>query len=137
MATLVFKRAMLQIGTVNLSAFIRSLTLNYSAESLDETQHGDDTRIRKGGLKDWSVDVEFTQDFVSGGVDGTLFGILGCQSCVEIRPEHICSTGINPRFQGTAMLETYPPMGGAVGDLLMATVRFVSASDLSRNTAAT
>ena len=137
MATEVYKNAMLQIGSVNLSAFLRSLTLSYAAESLDETQMGDDSRVHKGGLKDWSLDAEFTQDFVSGGVDGTLFGILGCQTCVEFRPKHICSTVINPRFQGTVLVETYPPAGGAVGDLLMATARFTSAGDLSRNTAAT
>ena len=137
MATLVYKNAFLQIGTVNLSTYVQSLALSYEAESLDETAMGDDSRIKKGGLKNWGVDVTFQQDFVSGGVDGTLFGILGCQTCMEFRPQNICSTVINPRYQGTVLLQSYPPASGGVGDLLMAAVRFEPAGDLSRNTAAT
>ena len=137
MATEVFKNAMLQIGSVNMSDDVQSLTLNYEAESLDETAMGDDTRVRKGGLKNWSVDVTYIQDYASGQVDATLFGIVGCQSCIELRPKHVCSTVINPRYQGTMMLQTYPPMGGGVGDLLVASVRMEGSGDLSRNTAAT
>ena len=137
MATEVFKNAMLQIGSVNLSDDVQSLSLAYEAESLDETAMGDDSRVKKGGLKNWTVDVTFLQDYASGQVDATLFGIVGCQTCIEIRPKHVCSTVINPRFQGTAMLQSYPPAGGGVGDLLQAAVRFEPAGDLSRNTAAT
>ena len=137
MATEVYKNAFLQIGTTNLSAHIASLSLTYEAESLDETAMGDDSRVRKGGLKNWGVDVTFNQDFASGAVDATLFGIVGCQSCIEVRPKNVCSTVINPRYQSTAMLQSYPPMSGNVGDLLQAAVRFEPAGDLSRNTAAT
>ena len=137
MATVVYKNAMLQLGSVNLSAFVSELALSYEVESLDETQMGDDSRVHKGGLKNWNMDVTFTQDFASGGVDGTLHGIVGCQTCVEFRPLHVCSTVINPRFQGTVMVQSAPPAGGGVGSLLMATVRLESAGDLSRNTAAT
>lgn len=137
MATLVYRNAMLQLGTVNLSAYVQSLALSYEAESLDETAMGDDSRVRKGGLKTWGVDVTFQQDFASGAVDATLHGIVGCQTCMEVRPQHICSTTINPRFQGTVMVQSAPPVAGGVGDLLMATIRLESAGDLSRNTAAT
>ena len=137
MASEVYKNAFLQVGTTNLSAYVQSLALNYEAESLDETAMGDDSRIRKGGLKNWGVDVTFQQDYVSAGVDATLHGIVGCQTCMEFRPKNVCSTVINPRFQGTIMVQSVPPAAGGVGDLLMATVRFESAGDLSRNTAAT
>ena len=137
MATVVYKNAFLQIGTTNLSAYVQFLGLNYEAESLDETAMGDDSRIRKGGLKAWSIDVTFQQDFASGAVDATLHGIVGCQTCMEFRPQNICSTVVNPRFQGTIMIQSVPPVAGGVGDLLMAAVRMESAGDLSRNTAAT
>lgn len=133
-APLVFKNAFLELNSVNLSVNVGSLALAYSAESLDETTMGDDSRNRKGGLKDWSVDVTFKHNFSC--VDATLFGIVGCQACMEIRPQNICSTAVNPRYQGTVHIQSYPPMGGAVGSLLEATVRLESASDLSRNTAA-
>lgn len=137
MATEVYKNCMLQLNATNLSDDITSLGLSYQAESLDETAMGDDTRIHKGGLLDWSFDITFNQDFASGQVDATLFGLVGTTVCIEFRPKHICSTVVNPRFQGVGIVETYPPASGAVGSLLQATVRITSASDLSRNTAAT
>ena len=137
MATVVYKNAMLQLGSVNLSTYVTELSLSYEAESLDETTMGDDSRVHKGGLKNWGIDVTLTQDYASGAVDATLHGIVGCQTCMEFRPQHICSTVINPRFQGTVLVQSAPPAGGAIGSLLMATVRLESAGDLSRNTAAT
>ena len=137
MATQVWKNAFVQLGTVNLSTHITKLSLSHEAESLDETAMGDDSRVHKGGLKNWGVDITFNQDYASGAVDGTLHGIVGCQTCIEMRPNNVCSTVINPRFQGTVMVQSAPPFGGSVGSLLMATVRLESAGDLSRNTAAT
>lgn len=137
MGTEVFKNAMLQVGTVNLSAYLTELSLTFEAESLDETQMGEDSRVRKGGLKDWRAEATFTQDFATGAVDATLFGIVGCQTCLEVRPKHVCSTVINPRYQGTVMLQSAPPLGGGVGSLLMARAVFQSAGDLSRSTTST
>jgi len=134
-ATIVYKNAMALINGVDLSASISSLSLQFEAESLDETAMGDATRKRRGGLKSQGMDITFHQKFTC--VDATLFGIVGCQSCIELRP---CSTNVgdaNPRFQGTWHLPRYSPMSGAVGSLLDATVTFEPAGDLSRSVTAT
>ena len=68
MATLNFRNVFLQINAVNLSDDVESITLNYSSEVLDETAMGDDTRIRKGGLFDWSLEVNFHQDFAASQI---------------------------------------------------------------------
>lgn len=137
MATVVWKNASFIVNAVDLSNDVQSLALNYSAESLDETAMGDDTRIRKGGLLDWSVDITFLQDFAASQVDATLFSLVGTTSCIQIKPVNAAASATNPRFGGVAVLESYPPASGAVGSMLTAAVRFVPASDLSRNTAAT
>ena len=135
MPTIVYKNAMALINGVDLSASVSSLSLNYEAESLDETAMGDNTRKRRGGLKSQGMDVTFHQKFTC--VDATLFGIVGCQSCIEVRACNACSTDSNPRYQGTWHLPRYSPMSGAVGSLLDATVTFEPAGDLSRTIAAT
>ena len=137
MATLHFRNAFLQINAVNLSDDASSITLNYASEMLDETAFGDSTRIRKGGLFDWSVDINFHQDYAASQVDATLFTLVGTTVCIEIRPQNICSTVANPRYEGIAVLESYQPVGGDVGTLLDAPVTFQSAADLTRTTAAT
>jgi len=132
----VFKNAFVKINDVDLSLSVQSLALSYEAESLDETAMGMDSRKKKGGLKSHGVDITFFQKYSC--VDATLFGLVGCQTSIEMRACNACATGdTNPRYQATYLLQSYPPMGGGVGEMLMATVRFEPAGDLSRNTAAT
>lgn len=135
MPTQVFKNAMLLVNGVDYSASVRELSLSYEAASLDETAMGDTTRKMRGGLKSQDLSVTFFQKFTC--VDAGLFGLVGCQTCVEVRACNACSTDSNPRFQATWLLQSYPPMGGAVGDLLTAVVKFMPAGDLSRTVAAT
>jgi len=132
MATLVYTNAKLEINGVDLSANASEVSLNYASETLDETAMGDDTRINKGGLKTWSIDVTFHQDFAANKVDATLFSLVGTTVCVEVRPQNICSTSINPEYSGIGLIESYNPVGGAVGSLLDAPVTIQSAGTLSR-----
>lgn len=136
-STIVYRNAALYVGSVDMSQWVHDLTLNYSAEILDQTAMGNDTRVRKGGLYNWSVDVTFHEDFTSGAVDATLFPLLGTTSCVEMRPQNTCSTTINPRYFGIGVLATYPPLGGAVGNLLETKAQWQSAGTLGRSTTAT
>ena len=132
MATLVYTNAKLEINGVDLSANASEVSLNYASETLDETAMGDDTRINKGGLKTWSIDVTFHQDFAANKVDATLFSLVGTTVCVEVRPQNICPTSINPEYSGIGLIESYNPVGGAVGSLLDAPVTIQSAGTLSR-----
>ena len=132
MATLVYTNAKIEINGVDLSAHASEVGLNYASEMQDETAMGDSTRVRKGGLKDWSVDVTWHQDFAAGAVDATLFSLVGTTVCVELRPQNICSTSINPTYSGIGVIESYNPVGGAVGALLDAPTTVQAAGALSR-----
>lgn len=135
MSTLHFRNAFIEINGQNLSSNFSSATLDFKAEMLDETAFGDFSRIHKGGLFDWSLNMKAHQDFAA--VDAVLWPLVGTTVCFEIRPQNICSTGINPRYSGIGIIDTYTPMGGDVGTLLDTPVNIQSASDLSRDTAAT
>ena len=137
MATLVYTNAFIQINAVDMSSHASEVSLNYASEMQDETAMGDSTRVRKGGLKDWSVDITWHQDFSAGAVDATLFSLVGTTVCMEMRPQNICSTAKSPIFSGIGVIESYNPMGGSVGALLDAPTTIQSAGDLSRATAAT
>lgn len=137
MATVHFRNAYIWVNGVDLSADSAEVTLNYGSETLDETAFGDTTRINKGGLLTWSVGIRFHQDFRSGGVDATMFALVGTTTCFELRPHNSCSTTINPRYSGVAILSAYPPMGGQVGTLLDVQAQLESASVLDRLATAT
>lgn len=132
MATVVYRNAFFWCNNVDYSSHVAELALNYSSEMLDETAMGDDTRIRKGGLKDWSVDATFHQDFAAAGPGANLFALVGTTTCVELRPSNTCTTAINPSFYGIAVLENAPPMGGGVGSLLDTRSTWQSAGTLTR-----
>ncbi len=105
MTKLVLDDAFLSINSVDLSAHVQSVTLNYEAEGQDCTTMGDDTREMLGGLKVWSIDVTFVQDFASNLVDATLFGIVGSQVACILRPVKGTVVGAtNPNYTGTGLI---------------------------------
>lgn len=137
MATVHYRNAMFWLNGVDLSDHVESVTLNRGSEMLDETAMGDDTRINKGGLFTWSLDVNFHQDFVTADVDATVSPLLGTTTCFELRPLNSCSTTINPRYTGIGVVDSYNPLGGSVGSLLDAPMTIQSAGTLARSTTAT
>ena len=125
MATIIFKDAYVEINTVDLSEYVKSVTLNYEAELQDDTTMGDDTRSNKGGLKNWQADVEFVQDYAADKVDATLFPLVGADPFdILLKPDGDTTSVTNPRYDGKAVLESYNPMGGSVGDLAQSPVTF-------------
>lgn len=137
MPTLHFHNALVEVNGTDLSSHFSAVTLNYASEMLDETAMGDSTRIRKGGLYVWSIDMTTHQDFAAGAVNAVIFPLVGTTVCVEIRPQNICSTVANPRYSGIGIIEKYNPVGGSVGTLLDTPTTVQSASDLAMNTSAT
>lgn len=128
MATLVYTDAYLNVNSVNLSSWCRSLTINYEAEMLDDTAMGTSgTRSNRPGLKNWSMDVSFLQDYAAGAVDATLFPLVGADPFpIVARPTSAVVGATNPEYTGNAVLETYPPLTGEVGALGTADVTFRS-----------
>lgn len=135
MAEQVLTNAHLTVNSVNLSDHVRSITLRYAADLQDITAMSDTTRNRLGGLKDWSFDVEFNQDFAAANVDATLFPIVGTSVAIIIRPDAGAVSSTNPNFTGNAIIESYQPVGGAVGDAHTTTVTFQGNGTLTRATA--
>lgn len=132
MATFVFMDGRVEINSVNLSTLVRKITLSPSADAQESTAMGNTYRTRLGGLKDWSAEVEFNQDFALSMVDATLFPLLGSTFSVKIRPTTAVVGPTNPEYQGTGLLTEYVPMDGAVGDLAVSTVSIEGAGTLTR-----
>jgi hypothetical protein len=134
MASLAFTNASVVLNSVDLSDHVKSVTLNYSAAMLDDTAMGDTTKKNKGGLKDWSLNVEFKQDYAAASVDATLFPLVGSTFTVAVKPVNTATSATNPQYSGTGILESYPPIAGGVGNLAAASVTIQAAGTLSRAT---
>jgi hypothetical protein len=135
MPTQVIQNARVQWGSGTGDVFtgVRSVTLTYEAEALDETVMGNTTRTHIGGLKSWSADVEIYGD-TTQAMDAYLFPKVGTVRNLRIRAS---ATGIgasNPEFRGDALLESYPILSAGVGELNTKTITLQSAGTLTRAT---
>ena len=138
MPTLVFVDASVKVNTVDLSDHVKSVKVNYSADLLEATAMGMLSKGRKGGLKDWSADIEFYQDYAAAKIDATLQPLVGVQTAFELIP--VRGTGVsatNPRYSGNGIIDSYPPYTGGVGDMGMAPITMLGSDGVPLTRAAT
>lgn len=134
MAEVVLTDTSVVIAGVDLSDHVRSITLNYNSEPQDITAMGDTTRNRIGGLLDWNISIEFNQDFAANEVDATLFSNVGSTVTFVGKPTSDAVSSTNPSFSGTALLSSYQPINGSVGDVHTTTIQLEAAGTLTRAT---
>lgn len=134
MATFAFTNASVVINSVDLSDHVRQVTLNVQADQLDDTAMGDTFRSRIGGLKDWSVTVEFNNDFAASNVDATLWPLLGTTTTITVKPVNTATSATNPAYSGSVLVSQVQPLGNSVGDLATTSVTWQGAGTLSRAT---
>jgi len=132
MAEIVFKDPHLHINNVDLSDHVRQVTIKYAAEILDKTAGGVNSKGKIAGLKDWSMDIEFNQDFAAASVDATIFPLVGAAAFpVLLNPAGDTTGAANPAYTGNAIVGNYT-LGGAVGQLATAPVTLEGDGDLLR-----
>jgi hypothetical protein len=131
--------AFVRVNSVDLSDHVKSVDFTYEAEALDDTLMGDDTRSNLAGLKNWSCSITFAQDYAASEVDATLFSLVGAAAFpLRVRPDNSAgASATNQNINGQAILTSYPPISGAVGDFHETTVTFASAGTLSQSSTGT
>ena len=128
MATFAFTDASITVNSVDLSDHGITVTMEVGAEMLDNTAYGHTARTVGPGLKTGALQLEFLQDFAANEVDVTLFALIGAAAFpVIIIPVNDTVSATNPKFTATMVLESYPPLGGSVGDQAKTTASFVNA----------
>jgi hypothetical protein len=128
MSQFVFLNAYVELATVDYSANVKSVVFNFTPELQEDTAMGDLTHAKKPGLKNWTVDIEFYQDFVDDGLDEVLQALVGSEVAIAIRPDNDlpgAPTDANPEYQMTGLFDTYSPVSGSVGEISMVKAHFV------------
>lgn len=134
MASFAFIDGRVEVNSVNLSSFCRSVSLEVEVDELDDTAFGDTYHSKLGGLKDWSVSLEFNSDFAASAVDATVWPLLGSTTTVKVRPTTSAIGATNPEYSGSALVSQYSPFGNSVGELATVSVQWPGAGTLSRAT---
>ena len=123
MATYVYKNAYLNLATSDISAYIKSCTLNVEYDEVEVTGMGDANHNGMPGLGNWSIDVEVNQSWTNAELDAIVWPLLGAAaaSAVILKPNS-STTGVNnPKWTANGRVYNYVPMGGTVGDGAVAT----------------
>jgi predicted secreted protein len=135
MAATVLTDAKVIINSVNLSTYCRKVTLNIEVDEQDVTaMGGNGYKAMIGGLKDWSVEIDFNQDFGAAAVDATLWPLFATTTSISVNPTSAANSTTNPQYTGSVLVSQYTPLDGSVGDVSTITIPFRAAGALTRNT---
>lgn len=131
--TYIFDDGVIDINSVNLSAWCKSIKVTKGAATLNNTVMGTITESGAGGLLSWTFEVTFEQDFASGGPDATLWPLFQPSTTFTIyaQPTSASASATNPQISGTAILSEYNPLDGMVGELMLCSAKFDCAGVLS------
>jgi len=134
MATFTLTDATVTVNSVDLSDWITSVTLQIKVDDQEDTAMGDTYRSRIGGLKEWSMDIDFNADFAASAVDQTVWPLLGTVTAVTVKATSASNSSTNPQYSGSVLVAEYSPIDGDVGDLATTSVSWPGTGTLSRAT---
>ncbi len=127
--------AFISVGGTDISNMCNQVTLDYSADTPEKTGFGDDTHeMAAGGLKNWSLSLTANTDFDGAELDSVLFPLIGVEAAIIVRPTSAPVGVANPQFSGQAILASYTPVAGNIGDMANTPINFVAAGTLARAT---
>lgn len=136
MAVVHYRNASLVLNSVDLSDHLTGLSIDLTADELEDTAMGDTARSRIFGLKDSSFSAEFNQDFASGSVDATLWAAYdgGVAVPIVFKTDSGAVSATNPSYTTSVLVSSHSPASGNVGDLLKVSVTFTSVAAVTRAT---
>ena len=134
MAVFALTDASITINSVDLSDHISNAGLDTGSAELDDTAFGDSWESAIGGLKNWTLRLDFHQDFAASEVDATVWPLLGTTTTVVLKPTSDAVSTTNPSFTGTVLVSEYSPISGNVGDLATTSVTWKGSGALTRAT---
>ena len=122
MAKFVLTNPVIEVGGVDLSGNIASVTINENYAEVATTAFGDTAVTRIAGLGDHSISLDFHEDFAAAQVHATIAPLVGATSTVSVKPVNDTTSATNPAFSATVLVTEWPLLNGAVGDLASASI---------------
>jgi len=107
-----------KINSVDLSAYVTSVTLNRSFDELEVTAMGDSGHKFVKGLEASSITIDFLNDTAAATVLPTLQAAWGTNvTVVLLQTKGTAVSATNPLYTATCLINNTTDINGAVGDL--------------------
>lgn len=120
------------INSNTLSDHASKAELPIKVTDLDATTFGQTWHVRRGGLKDGNVNLEFFNDFVAANLDEIMWALIGTVVPFEVRATSSGRSTSNPGYTGNILIDQWSPIMGKVGDLVTVSVGFPTSGAVSR-----
>lgn len=130
----VLRDGYLVLNSVNLSAWVKQITIKDDVEAHDVTTMGATAKVEAPGLFAPGLSVTFKQDRAASAVDQTLAAIRGTTCPVEVRASSAAVSATNPKWTATVFVKSYTPISGNVGEYEDISVEFGLATAWTRAT---
>ena len=126
MAKFVVTSTSVTVNSVDVSASCARAELSINASEVETTDFGSAGYVEViGGLKSGTVSLDFHSDFGAGGVSETFAGLIGTViPIVLIAGNGTEASGTTPSYSFNALVTSFTPVSGAVGDLATFSVSF-------------
>ncbi len=134
MAKIVLTDVKVTINSVNLSDHIASVTLTTDVNEVATTAFSETSISRVGGLKDNSIQIEFHQDYAASNVEATVYPLIGSTTTCVVTPTSSAVSATNPSYTFSALVTSWSPVAGAVGDLATVSVTWPISGAITKAT---
>ena len=130
MATTVYlSNPSLTINSVDLQDQCTSAVVNYVLEQLETTAFGDTARKYGAStvtsLQNNTIEVELYQSYAASETEATIFGLVGIQTTLVLKPTSAAVSATNPSYTLTgAYLSAHTPINASLGELSTLTLTF-------------
>lgn len=116
MAIFLNNAVVLKIATIDLSAYVKSVTLNRSFDEVEVTAMGATSHVFAKGLEASSVDLELLNDTATAKVLATLQAAWGTTVALTLQQTSAATSPTNPLYSTTVLLNNTTDIAGAPGD---------------------
>jgi hypothetical protein len=114
-----------KINSVDLSAYVTSVTLNRSFDELEVTAMGDSGHKFVKGLEASSITIDFLNDTATATVLPTLQAAWGTNvTVVLLQTKGTAVSATNPLYTATCLINNTTDINGAVSDIGMQSLTF-------------
>ena len=119
----------LTINSVDLQDQCTSAVINYVLEQLETTAFGDSARkfgaSTVTSLQNNTIEVELYQSYAASETESTIFGLVGIQTTLVLKPTSAAVSATNPSYTLTgAYLSAHTPINASLGELSTLTLTF-------------
>lgn len=130
MAKFVLKNAVITIDGDDHSDHISEVTIETERDEVDVTAFGASNKEILAGLGDATITMQAFQDFASNKLNQNLWALSKSDTAFEVtvKPTNAATSATNPKFTMQALLFSYSPIAGAVGEASTTELTFRNAA---------